>query len=48
VLKGAAQLRFKDQTVEMKPGNFMNIPAHKRHRVEWTMLDEPTTWLAGH
>ena len=48
VLKGAARLRFEDRMVEMKPGDFMNIPAHKRHRVEWTTPDEPTIWLAVH
>ena len=46
VLKGAARLRFEDGTVEMKPGDFVNIPAHKKHRVEWTTPDEPTIWLA--
>jgi cupin 2 domain-containing protein len=46
VLKGAARLRFEDETVEMKPGDFMNIPAHRKHRVEWTTPDEPTIWLA--
>ena len=50
VLKGAARLRFEDddQPVEMKPGDFVNIQAHKRHRVEWTTPDEPTIWLAVH
>jgi len=50
VLKGAARLRFEgeEQMVEMEPGDFVNIPAHKRHRVEWTTLDEPTIWLAVH
>lgn len=50
VLKGEARLRFadEDQPVEMNPGDFVNIPAHKRHRVEWTTLDEPTIWLAIH
>ena len=48
VLKGAAKLRFEDETVEMKPGDFMNIPAHRKHRVEWTTPDEPTVWLAVH
>jgi cupin 2 domain-containing protein len=48
VLKGAARLRFEDQTVEMKSGHFINIPAHKKHRVEWTTPDEPTIWLAVH
>ena len=48
VLSGAAKLRFEDGTVEMKPGDYINIPAHKRHRVEWTTPDEPTVWLAVH
>ncbi len=48
VLKGAARLTFEDETVEMKPGDFLNIPAHKKHRVEWTTPDEPTIWLAVH
>lgn len=38
--------RFEDEAIEMQPGNFVNIPAHKRHRVEWTTPDEPTIWLA--
>lgn len=46
VLKGAARLRFKDRTVEMRPGDFVNIPAQQRHRVEWTTPDEPTVWVA--
>lgn len=32
--------------MDLKPGNFVNIPAHKKHRVEWTTPDEPTIWLA--
>lgn len=46
VLTGAARLRFEDDLIEMKPGDFVNIPAHQRHRVEWTTPDEPTVWLA--
>ena len=45
VLKGAARLQFEDGMVEMKPGDFINIPAFKKHRVEWTTPDEPTVWL---
>ena len=47
-LKGAARLRFEgeDQEVEMAPGDYLYIPAHRRHRVEWTTPDEPTIWLA--
>jgi cupin 2 domain-containing protein len=48
VLRGAAWLRSEDAIVEMKPGDVMNIPAHKKHRVEWTTPDEPTIWLAVH
>lgn len=50
VLKGAARLRFEDdeQPVEMKPGDFINIPAHRKHRVEWTTPIESTIWLAVH
>lgn len=46
VLKGAARLKFDDETFEMKLGDFVNIPAHRKHRVEWTTPDEPTIWLA--
>ncbi len=46
VLKGAAKLRFDDSILELKLGDFVNIPAHRRHRVEWTTPDEPTIWLA--
>lgn len=48
VLTGAAKLRFEDETLDMKPGDFVNIPAHRKHRVEWTTPDEPTVWLAVH
>lgn len=45
VLKGAARLQFEDGAVEMKVGDFINIPAFKKHRVDWTIPDEPTVWL---
>ncbi len=45
VLKGAARLQFEDRMVEMKPGDFINIPAFRKHRVDWTTPDEPTVWL---
>jgi cupin 2 domain-containing protein len=48
VLTGAARLQFEDEIVEMKPGDFVNIPALKKHRVEWTSPSEPTIWLAIH
>ena len=48
LLQGAARLRFEDGVIEMQPGSFIDIPAHQRHRVEWTSPDEPTIWLAVH
>ena len=46
VLKGAARLEFEDRMVEMSPGDYINIPAHTKHRVVWTSPTEPTVWLA--
>jgi cupin 2 domain-containing protein len=49
LLKGAARLRFEgEEPIELRPGAFVNIPAHRRHRVEWTDPQEPTIWLAVH
>jgi cupin 2 domain-containing protein len=48
VLRGLAWLRFEDQVVELTPGDFINIPAHRKHRVEWTTPEEATIWLAVH
>jgi len=45
VLQGAATLRFENSVLEMKPGDFVNIPANKKHRVDWTTPDQPTVWL---
>lgn len=48
VLQGAAKIEFADGTVEMGPGDYLDIPAHTKHRVAWTTPDEPTIWLAVH
>ena len=50
VLKGTARLQFENDAslIELKPGCAVNIPAHTRHRVEWTAPNEPTIWLAVH
>ena len=48
VLQGAARLQFTEGMREMKPGDFINIPAHQQHRIEWTTPAEPTIWLAVH
>jgi len=46
VLQGAARLQLEDKTIELGPGDYINLPAHTKHRVEWTTLDQPTIWLA--
>jgi cupin 2 domain-containing protein len=45
VLQGAARLQFEDRMIEMTVGDFVNIPAHQKHRVDWTTPNEPTVWL---
>ena len=48
VLRGAARLRFADETADrpLGPGDWVEIAPHRRHRVEWTAPDEVTVWLA--
>src|SRR5690349_18903801 len=46
LVQGAARLQFEESTVEMQPGDWLIIPAHERHRVEWTRPDVQTVWLA--
>ena len=29
----------------LAPGDYVEIPPHVRHRVEWTLADRPTVWL---
>jgi cupin 2 domain-containing protein len=50
VVCGAARLRFEDQMkeLEMRAGDMVDIPAHRRHRVEWTDPAVSTVWLAVH
>jgi cupin 2 domain-containing protein len=47
LLKGKAALLFKDQEqiLEMLPGDYIEIPPHALHRVEWTAEEEDTVWL---
>jgi cupin 2 domain-containing protein len=46
LVRGAGRLRFEDETIEMRPGDWLNVPAHRKHQVEWTSPDEKTIWLA--
>ena len=50
LLSGRAILRLSEpaQTFDLKPGDWIQLPAHCRHRVEWTDPDRHTVWLALH
>lgn len=43
VLKGNAKLEFERETLDMKAGDWVIIPAHERHRVIHT--SSPCIWL---
>jgi len=48
ILKGEAKLRWEfDATpIHLRPGDCLMIPAHQKHRVEWTAPNQITIWLA--
>jgi cupin 2 domain-containing protein len=49
LLQGTAKLGYADgKIIEMQMGDYVFIPAHTRHRVEWTQPDSNTIWLAIH
>ncbi|MEQ8784849.1 MAG: cupin domain-containing protein [Pirellulaceae bacterium] len=50
LLSGSAKLRLegRDELLELSPGDCVNIPAHLRHRVEYTDPNRQTVWLALH
>jgi cupin 2 domain-containing protein len=50
LLSGSAGLLFEGETdvCVMHPGDYVYIPAHRRHRVEWTDRNQKTIWLALH
>ncbi len=50
VLAGSAELAFENDAapVRMRPGDYLHIPAHRRHRVAWTDPSQATVWLAVH
>ncbi|WP_324615364.1 cupin domain-containing protein [Methylomonas albis] len=49
LLQGEARLTFAlSAPVDLKPGDYLLIPAHCRHRVDWTHPDIESIWLAIH
>jgi len=50
VLAGSAGLLIEGEPAPrvLAVGDYLHIPAHVRHRVEWTDVERPTVWLAVH
>lgn len=50
VLKGSAEIIFEGErdAITLTAGDYVNIAAHRRHRVIRTDIDGPTVWLAVH
>jgi cupin 2 domain-containing protein len=49
LLQGEATILYEsNQTFHLIAGDYLLIPAHTKHRVEWTPPDIITLWLAIH
>jgi cupin 2 domain-containing protein len=50
VLSGSAGLRIEGEgdVRTLLPGDYIELPAHTKHRVDWTDAEGPTVWLAVH
>jgi len=50
LLAGEAHVLFEGEPDprELKPGDYLVIPARCRHRVAWTTQETPSVWLAVH
>jgi cupin 2 domain-containing protein len=50
LLAGSAGLLFEGEAEPrpLKPGDYIHIDAHRRHRIAWTDPAQPTVWLAIH
>ncbi|MEJ2476938.1 MAG: phosphoribosylaminoimidazole carboxylase [Desulfobacterales bacterium] len=50
IVQGSAGLKFENERdiVILKTGDYLNIGAHVKHRVEWTDPTCNTVWLAVH
>jgi cupin 2 domain-containing protein len=50
LLQGSAGIRIKGKkrSITLKPGDYLCLPAHQKHRVEWTQQNTQTVWLAMH
>ena len=49
LLQGEATLSYEDRSqIKLTVGDYLFIPAHQKHRVEYTSASPPCIWLAVH
>lgn len=49
LLQGEAKISYADgTTIKLRKGDYIFIPAHHKHRVEYTTSEPPCIWLAIH
>ena len=50
LLQGSAELLFEEnmQKIKLRPGDYLFIQSHTKHRVEATDKEKETIWLAFH
>jgi cupin 2 domain-containing protein len=49
LVQGNATIAWHDgRSRDLSPGDCLLIPAHEKHRVEWTSQNPPCIWLAVH
>ena len=46
VLQGVGELSYEDNSrIKLTEGDYLLIPAHQKHRVEYTSTEPPCIWL---
>jgi cupin 2 domain-containing protein len=46
VLQGSGELSYEDNSrIKLTTGDYLLIPAHQKHRVEYTSTEPPCIWL---
>lgn len=45
LLQGEAVILYDDGSTKLKAGDTVVIPAHKKHRVDFTSVEQPCVWI---
>lgn len=48
LLQGEAEISYVDSSIRLHRGDYLFIPAHQKHRVNYTSFQPPCIWLAVH